>query len=278
MGRVHYSALGGRGFLSGGYETVRPGQRYRWEGTSRGGQTDRPSWIFQYTLEGHGLFAFGRKQGRVPAGSAFVAEIPSAHVYQSDPLCPRWVFFWLIINVPYVTGRILSHPNLRNRIMAIEPGNPLILFAAVLLRQLSCHPPENAYDLEESLFRWMLGCERHAEGEHHPAAAKSRMLHQARQFALSDGNAFSGVHELARSLGYSRSNFSHLFRNTTGLTPAAYLRDVRLEEAGRLLRNTGLSVKEIAARTAFSSSNQFCKCFRRKFGTSAGSYRALYRS
>ncbi len=278
MGRVHYAALGGRGFLSGGYETVRPGEKYRWAGMSRGGEAGRPSWIFQYTVEGHGLFEAGRRKGRVPAGSAFVAEIPSAHVYQSDPHCPRWTFFWLIVNAPYVTGRILSHSNLRNRIMALEPDNPLVPLAALLLRQLSRRPPENVYDLEESLFRWMLGCERHAEGEHHPAAAKTKMLHRARQFALSEGSSVSGVRDLARSLGCSRSNFSHRFRKITGLTPAACIRDVRLEEAGRLLRDTNLSVKEIAARTAFSSSNQFCKCFRRKFGTSAGSYRAFYRA
>jgi AraC family transcriptional regulator len=85
------------------------------------------------------------------------------------------------------------------------------------------------------------------------------------------------VEELAREKGLSRSNFSHLFRSATGESPGDYLRRKRLDRAMELLRQSRLSIKEIAARTGFADSTHFCKSFRARYQMSPGAFRRMAR-
>jgi len=273
-----HASIGGRGYLSGALETVTIGRPYHWDGLRRGGDPNHPSWLFQYSLEGRGIFQSDQKESRIEPGQAFCATIPSSHRYHGDPTCPRWTFFWLMINEPYVTRRLLGHPNLHNAPLKLDPGSPLIRSAVVLLLQLVQGKSLDIYQLEEHLFRWMLECQRWADQQRYPIAPKARLLDFARHQTLSHLETKTTGGDLARAFGLDRSSFSHHFRKTTGHTPAAYARSIRLEEAAHLLRNSSRSVKEIAALTGFTSSNQLCKSFRRHFKMSPGSYRTIYQA
>ena len=70
------------------------------------------------------------------------------------------------------------------------------------------------------------------------------------------------VADLAEHLGLSRSGFCHLFKKQTGLSPYEYVIDYRIGKAKEYLRNTDLSVREIALIVGFNSSANFVKCFR----------------
>jgi AraC-like DNA-binding protein len=60
---------------------------------------------------------------------------------------------------------------------------------------------------------------------------------------------------LAGEVNLSASRLRHLFKEETGKTPSQYLKDLRLEEAERLLRDTFLTVKVIASKVGLSSAN-----------------------
>ena len=275
---VRHAAWAGRGLLSGAMAVVKPGDNYHWDGLKRGGDPGQPAWLFQYTLSGRGLFQTGRLPQSVEAGQAFCATIPSAHVYHGDDSCPRWVFFWIIVNDPHVTGRLLRHPGLHNSLLTLPPGSPVIRCAASLLLHLVRGDALDIYQLEENLFRWMLECERWADLQLHPVEPKARLLEFVRNFTLERLESPLDTSSLARAWGLSRSNFSHYFQKTSGLTPAAYVWSLRLEEAAEILRTSDLSVKEVAAKTGFTDSNHLCKSFRRHFLMSPGNYRATHRT
>ena len=59
--------------------------------------------------------------------------------------------------------------------------------------------------------------------------------------------------ELANACGYSRNHIIHAFKRETGMTPYAYILSLRLEAAKNLLRNSQLSVEQIAAECGFGS-------------------------
>ncbi len=257
---------------------VKPGDNYSWDGLKRGGDPRQPSWLFQYTLAGRGIFQAGRQPQSVEAGQAFCATIPSAHAYYGDESCPRWVFFWMIVTDPLVTGRLLRHPNLHNSLLTLPPGSPVIRRAASLLLHLVRGDALDLYQLEEQLFRWMLECERWADQQQHPVEPKTKLLEFVRRFTLERLESPVDTGGLAAAWGLSRSNFSHYFQKTSGQTPAAYVWTLRLEEAAGLLRDSELSVKEVAAKTGFTDSNHLCKSFRRHFLMSPGSYRATHRT
>ena len=78
---------------------------------------------------------------------------------------------------------------------------------------------------------------------------------------------------LERVSGLSPSRLQALFREVTGYPPLDYLRRLRVEEARRLLADSRLSVKEVAARTGFRDTSHFSKVFRRVDGLSPAHYR-----
>jgi len=80
--------------------------------------------------------------------------------------------------------------------------------------------------------------------------------------------------ELAETYQLERTTFSRNFKATTGISPSAFITEIRLEEAVKLLR-TEAKLEEVAASTGFADANHFCKVFRRHFHSSPGSYRRL---
>jgi AraC family transcriptional regulator len=79
--------------------------------------------------------------------------------------------------------------------------------------------------------------------------------------------------ELADEVGYSRSHFQKMFRQATGKSVFAYLRDIRLEKARAALLETDEGIAEIANAVGFSSHAHLTKLFVGKFGIAPSRYR-----
>lgn len=85
------------------------------------------------------------------------------------------------------------------------------------------------------------------------------------------------LEELAYELGVGYSRFRRLFRHYTGLAPAQYLLQLRLNKARDLLTGTSLTAKEIALLTGFESQFYFSKFFRKRTGLSPIRFREYSR-
>lgn len=77
------------------------------------------------------------------------------------------------------------------------------------------------------------------------------------------------VENTAAHVGLNPQYFSGLFRRETGLPPNRYIREKKLDEAARLLRQGKYLVFEIAEMLGFSSSSHFERVFKDKFGMTA---------
>lgn len=81
------------------------------------------------------------------------------------------------------------------------------------------------------------------------------------------------VGELARAAGMSRSAFAALFKEKTGDTPLGYLTAWRMFRAKTLLRDTSLSVQEIAVRVGYQTGTALSRAFLRRDGSSPATWR-----
>ncbi|MFC4304996.1 helix-turn-helix domain-containing protein [Cohnella boryungensis] len=81
------------------------------------------------------------------------------------------------------------------------------------------------------------------------------------------------IEELAERFYISPYYMSRSFKEATGFTVIDYLNLTRVKEAQRLLRESHLSVTEIAARTGFDNFSHFGKTFKKITRTSARDYR-----
>ena len=89
---------------------------------------------------------------------------------------------------------------------------------------------------------------------------------------LEDDPATS-VRQLATLVNLSSSRLGHLFKLQMGVNLNHFLTNERLEKAADLLRQTELSIKEIAVRVGYHHSSSFDRGFQHKFGVPPANFR-----
>ena len=76
----------------------------------------------------------------------------------------------------------------------------------------------------------------------------------------------TSVQELATLVNLSSSRLGHLFKLQMGVDLNHFLANQRLQKAAELLRQTELSIKEIAGQVGYHHSSSFDRGFQNKFG------------
>jgi len=86
------------------------------------------------------------------------------------------------------------------------------------------------------------------------------------------------IDELADLVGMSKRNFSRRFRMATGTTPLQYLQVQRQKEAQDLLKNSNLSIGDIAYRVGYADVSYFSKFFKIQCGVTPSQWRSSVRA
>ncbi len=80
------------------------------------------------------------------------------------------------------------------------------------------------------------------------------------------------VGEIAEKMHLSEKQFRRKLKAVTGVSPVAYLRKFRLQQAAVLLRTSGSSVSEIAYAVGYENLSYFAKIFQEAYGKSPSEY------
>ena len=89
----------------------------------------------------------------------------------------------------------------------------------------------------------------------------------------SDSDADVSLAALASDAGLSRFHFCRAFKESTGLSPHAWLRQYRLEQAMNMLRDTDDPVVSISVALGYSSQTAFAAAFRKLTGETPSNWR-----
>ena len=81
---------------------------------------------------------------------------------------------------------------------------------------------------------------------------------------------------ICRKLGMSVVNFQHLFKRELKISPHRYILNRRLDYAHDLLKNSSLSIEEVAEKTGFANRYQFTRSFTRLYNISPGRWRRKF--
>lgn len=265
-----------------GLETRRQNEpRYHWDGLRRGADPAHPFILFQMTLGGQGIYEDRRcGKERLTVGRAFIAVIPSAHRYYLPEESLEWIFFWLILRHPYLARRISERQQSVGSAAAVfdlRPDSPLTRQAVALLTERDTDP----FAEEVAVFGFLIEYERYV----HAAASalvqdsdtSGALLDLLRRRILLDLANPVSVEAAAKEEGMSRTRYSHHFKARTGISPAAFITQVRLEEVARRLAQTDRTLAALAAETGFADANHLCKVFRRHYHLSPGAFRKQMR-
>ncbi len=80
------------------------------------------------------------------------------------------------------------------------------------------------------------------------------------------------VESLAAEVGISRVHLNRRLREITNQSARDFIRNIRMRQAARLLREKKLSIAEVAYATGYSNPSHFSVVFKEVFGTTPRAY------
>jgi AraC-like DNA-binding protein len=179
---------------------------------------------------------------------------------------------------PVLVGSVMveaGHPAPRGhaavRAIDVSPLDAGLLDAVVRLVGLANSPAEEARFLRplvtrEIVFRLLRG---EQGGRLHHVAALGGHGHRiggAIERLRNDFDRPLRVEDVAREVGMSVSSFHHHFRAVTAMSPLQFQKQLRLQEARRLLLGEDLDVGGAGRRVGYSDASQFTREYKRLFG------------
>jgi len=95
-----------------------------------------------------------------------------------------------------------------------------------------------------------------------PLASKARL--QLEKIAQKPVNDSPSIQNTLEELGYSYAHLCRLFRQAYGLAPLGYVNAIRIERAKLLLRDTELTISQVACRVGFDNPAYFSRLFKKQ--------------
>jgi AraC family L-rhamnose operon transcriptional activator RhaR/AraC family L-rhamnose operon regulatory protein RhaS len=243
---------------------------------------------------GQGMHVTGQDAYPLTAGDAFVIGGSRPHDYHSmERLCLINILFqpekltWPAADLRRLPGYhalFTLEPAWRRRHqfrsrLRLSPSELAVVMNLIeeLEQELQVRAPGFRF-MATALFMQLAGylsrCYNHARG------ADSRAL-------LRIGAAISHLEsnypepieigQLAEIARMSRRSFMRTFQAATGLSPIAYLIQLRINRAAALLRSSASSITDVAFRVGFSDSNYFTRQFSRQIGIPPRRYRQTHK-
>ncbi len=105
------------------------------------------------------------------------------------------------------------------------------------------------------------------------ARIKTRIIDNSLVYLRDNFNQQISVSKLASDVFLSRDYYSKLFKEMTGKTVTAYIKEIRLNEACKLLCETDRKISDIAEYCGFNDMKNFYSAFKKYTGFTPGEYR-----
>jgi AraC-like DNA-binding protein len=74
------------------------------------------------------------------------------------------------------------------------------------------------------------------------------------------------MEEIARTVGMSVSRFHHHFKSVTAMSPLQYQKQIRLQEARRLMLNEDVDAASAGFRVGYEDPSYFSRDYKKQFG------------
>ena len=104
-------------------------------------------------------------------------------------------------------------------------------------------------------------------------AVSDPVLKMALEYIYQHSREGITVKELTSILGVSRRSLESKFKRYLNSTPAAHIRMLQLQSVAKFLRNTNMSISEIAKRTGYDYPEVLMRTFKREYGLTPMQFR-----
>lgn len=220
------------------------------------GPAVRTHWLLHYVVSGFGTFVRDETAYRVGPGQIFVIQPHLRTYYEADREHP-WSYIWIGFRKDGSLADVFSQP------------------------VISCPAAHELFDemlasanMENGRSAFLSGCLWRLVGlllEQKPIRAD--YVDKAISCMQSEYANGITIREIAGRLGLDRSYLCALFSKRMGMSPKAYLINLRLTKAAALMTVHGASPSMAALSVGYQNIYHFSKMFKMHFGVSPRAYR-----
>ncbi|MCI5778808.1 MAG: AraC family transcriptional regulator [Lentisphaeria bacterium] len=243
---------------SSGYNEAEPG----WEEY----ETDKPFVQVFWCVQGQGLFLLPDGEVTLRPGETFFHLPGEIHHHRSCDPAAAWRYYWFTFDGPAAADFMLSYGYSRRSMHSGECPVELFLELEILVRKATLYSQRHALAAAAEILARMGGTDE-------PAPAEDLVRRCLGLIRLHMRDPELTVADLARKLGVHRTTLNRKFREAMGFGPGEHLDALRLQHALRLLRDTSVSLKEVAEHSGLANQSYFCRLVREATGLTPKRYR-----
>ena len=228
-----------------------------------------PCYILEYIVSGVGYLEMNGSKERLCAGDAYIIHQGDFCKYYADKKEP-YKKYWINFAVLPFFEEILRAYDISDRVIrGIDLGG---YFEQIFkLEEFSDSNDELYIPVSKIIFSVMMDIAQHK---------RSGLLTKGQDLASSvksildrSVNTHITMDDIAKSVYRSKNEVIRQFKSRYGITPYAYLVDVRIRRAKNILQNTKVTLSELAEYLCFSSEYHFSNCFKNRTGVSPRDFR-----
>ncbi|MBQ9116085.1 MAG: AraC family transcriptional regulator [Clostridia bacterium] len=221
--------------------------------------------LFEYVLEGEGEVLLRGKWQRVQAGDMYILRQGEEHVYRSCADSPMKKI-WINYTADYMPAFMDAY--------GIESGIYRTEHARRYFDRIYDHAQDRVADNYVCLS--VAEC---IHGIIHSIALEKKEndgtdVYKIREALNAAIYEKLSLDQLAAQLHISKSNIIRVFKKHYGITPYEYLIGLKIDTAKLLLKNTQMTIGEIAERVQISDQHYFSSLFLSRVGVRPKDYRA----
>ena len=202
-------------------------------------------------------------------------------VVVSDVMMPEMDGFTMLrmiktnMNISHIPVIMLtSKADVANRLEGLERGADAFLAKPFDMEELHMNI-ENLIHNRQRLKGKFSGAQQQADKVEQPEVkGNDELLMERIMKAVNKNLADSdfNVDMLTQEVGISRAQLHRKMKELTGISTSEFIRNIRLEQAARLLREQKINVTQVAYTVGFSNLAHFSTIFRKHFGVSPSEY------
>lgn len=254
--------------------------QFGWERTAplhSYGPHARNHYLFHYVISGKGTLFANEQVYEITAGHGFLVVPGQITTYRADEREP-WEYTWIEFD------GLRAQESLR--LAGISGKEPIFTPAnqeagEKLCQQMLYIVNNGTAEPTHLIGHGFLFLSQLVESSAHQRTQNVRRL---RDFYIKEALTFIednyhrdvSVEEIAAFCGLNRSYFGKVFRETMGESPQTFLLHYRMAKAAQLLKETRLSVGEIAQQVSYDNQLHFSRAFKNVHGVSPREYRQTH--
>lgn len=176
----------------------------------------------------------------------------------------------IVASVMMESGLEPQKGNARLKAMNVSTMDADLLDAAVRLVRLLDAPTERKVlaplITKEIVFRLLVGGQGARLGHLVASAGDTRRISKAIGYLRENFNQTVRIDEIAHELGMSLSSFHHHFKSVTAMSPLQFQKQIRLQEARRLMLGEDLDAASAGYSVGYEDPAYFSREYKKLFG------------